>query len=245
MADNTLNNINSFFKLWSNRWYTRLIPAQIDKLMELERNAEFMRGLGFAFSTIKMPVFPKLSNFVSDNTLEEKPYVVIAPTASWRGREWPLSNFIEVGKRIVNYGYKVVVIGEINDEERLADLVDNLNINAINLIGKTTLPDLVEILRKASVVVANESAPLHIAASLDKNIVSIVGGGHFGRFVPYQFSATSKINKLPLVIFEKMDCFGCNWKCIYERKSKEPVKCIKDISIDKVWNQVSGLLAKN
>jgi len=42
--------------------------------------------------------------------------------------------------------------------------------------------------------------------------VAILGGGHFGRFLPYVVIPEKK-KHLPAVVFHKMDCFGCEWDC--------------------------------
>lgn len=39
-----------------------------------------------------------------------------------------------------------------------------------------------------------------------------------------------------------MTCFGCNWRCQYPRQNGEPVKCIQDISVEKVWQSVDMAL---
>jgi hypothetical protein len=41
-----------------------------------------------------------------------------------------------------------------------------------------------------------------------------------------------------MCIFNTMDCFGCNWKCIYRVKSDVAVPCIEHISTERVWNGV-------
>jgi hypothetical protein len=67
-----------------------------------------------------------------------------------------------------------------------------------------------------------------------------VGGGHFGRFVPYP-DLPGQTNNLKEV-FHKMPCYGCNWKCIYPINEGEPAPCIANISVDAVWEKVVPLL---
>jgi len=68
--------------------------------------------------------------------------------------------------------------------------------------------------------------------------VCILGGGHFGRFAPYPGHLTNK----PTCIFEKMDCYNCNWDCKFKTAENIPYPCISGVSLDKVWQTVLQLL---
>jgi len=54
------------------------------------------------------------------------------------------------------------------------------------LAGKTTIAQLVELIRNASLLIGNDSAAIHMAAATQTPSVCILGGGHYGRFLPYQ-----------------------------------------------------------
>jgi hypothetical protein len=62
--------------------------------------------------------------------------------------------------------------------------------------------------------------------------------------VPYETEVTDENQKLPIIVAELMPCYGCDWKCKYPRKNGEAVKCIQDISIEKVWDAVEIALKK-
>ena len=61
--------------------------------------------------------------------------------------------------------------------DNVADIID--------LCGRTSLHQLVEGLRRCDIVLSVDSAALHIAATLQKPVVGIIGGGHYGRFYPW------------------------------------------------------------
>ncbi|MBE0626764.1 MAG: glycosyltransferase family 9 protein [Burkholderiales bacterium] len=237
-------NIAPQLKSWSDRWYTRLVPATSMKLMELSRNAEFMRGLGFTDFVARVPTIAQISNIgnVGTNWLPRRPYAVLSVAASWQGREWPIANFIDIGQRLVIYGLHVVVVGAPADRCRFFNLFNALQDKVTDLVGKTTLGDLAEVLRCATVVVTNETSAVHMGAAVGSPVVCVLGGGHFGRFAPYETEVTEGDRYLPIFVSVKMECFGCNWHCKYSRQRKEAVKCINDISVEKVWSAVETVL---
>lgn len=237
-------SITPFFKFWSDTWFTQLIPAVAMPLMELKRNAEFMRGLGFANYQARLPIIQQVPNALP-NCLLQKPYAVFVATASWEGREWPIDNFINIGHRLIERGMQIVVVGVQGDHERIACLINDLSGNVLDLVGATSLGELVEVLRDASIVVTNETSSLHIGVAVNVPTICILGGGHFGRFAPYETEVIDEDRNLPIMVIEPMACFGCNWKCQYVRESGEAVKCIKDISVEKVWDAVEMILNKS
>ena len=123
-------------------------------------------------------------------------------------------------------------------------LINGLSGETVDLVGRTTLGELAEVLRSASVVLTNETSAVHIAAAVGAPVVCILGGGHYGRFAPYELEVTDDNQKLPIIVAETMPCYGCDWKCKYPRKNGEAVKCIRDISVEKVWDAVCMVLAK-
>ena len=54
-----------------------------------------------------------------------------------------------------------------------------------NVVGQTTLPQLVALLERASLVVANDSGPMHIAAALGRPLVTLFGPTNPVRTGPY------------------------------------------------------------
>jgi len=76
----------------SDGWYTKLLFANKAPVMELERNAEFVRGMGIANYKARLALLTLLSG-LPENLCISEPYFVIFPGASWSGRQWPADNF--------------------------------------------------------------------------------------------------------------------------------------------------------
>jgi len=153
---------------------------------------------------------------------------------------WPTERYADVAKRIVDEtGWTMVVCGSKAEAKQAASVIKSANIDSLCLTGKTTLPEFVEVVRGARLLVGNETSAVHIAACVQTDSVCILGGGHFGRFVPYSDGA---IGMKPVAVFEKMDCFGCNWKCVSEHDPSECAPCISAVSVDQVIAEVLQLI---
>jgi ADP-heptose:LPS heptosyltransferase len=103
------------------------------------------------------------------------------------------------------------------------------------------LSQLAAIVARAQLVLTNETSALHIAAAYGVPTICILGGGHYGRFMPYQVELTGG-RTLPRAIIHQMPCFGCGWECIYERPKGAPVPCIEQIDVADVWQAVSDII---
>lgn len=236
------DSISSWHKRWDDRLFTKLIPASDRPMMELRRNAEFMRGLGITDFKARLPIIPPSSTGRSVD-LPPQPYAVLFPGASWYGKEWQSAKFAEIGFRLASHGLHVLLAGGKTDRECANQLVKQLHGKAINLVGKTSLGGLAEVLRNAIVVITNDTSAVHIGAAVGAPVVCIMGGGHYGRFAPYDVEVPDSTQKLPLIVVKTMPCFGCNWVCIYPHGKHEPVKCIHDVTVEDVWNAVEKILA--
>ena len=91
--------------------------------------------------------------------------------ARWETKRWPPENFAAVAKSALSrFGGSVIFIGT-KDEGDVARKV-NLAQPALDLCGKTTLPQLAAVLERADAVVANDTGPLHLAAALGRPTVA-------------------------------------------------------------------------
>ena len=233
-SEGDVSNIHKTQKRIADTWYTELIKACSAQTMELQRNAEFMRGIGLSTFKADVPCIDPLLELPANLSIKE-PYVVIVPGASWVPRMWPLGNFAALIKRVnVKSDFKFVLCGSPDEYELCEQLSQLCGLENIkNFAGKTTLSQLVEVIRHAQFVFANETSSIHIATATQTPSFCILGGGHFGRFLPYKIQEVAP-RVLPQVMSYSMECFQCNWNCIHITDHKQTVPCIKEIEADKV-----------
>jgi heptosyltransferase-1 len=113
-------------------------------------------------------------------------YAVIVPGASDEAKRWPLDRYAQLAEKLVDeYGLAVVATGSAGEEEIVNRLAKLARIGIVKLAGRTNLPELVAVLKEASLVVGNDTGPTHIAAGLGVPMVVVFGGINPARLYPY------------------------------------------------------------
>ena len=228
------NNLLPSIKCKTDTWYTRIIPNDPSHRMELNINAHLVRTLGCSGFKSRLPVIPSITMLPIPLQFSV-PYIVIAPGASWQPKMWPIKNFARLCKQLTTeLEVQVLVCGGLGDQKICRELEFLLAPEKItDLSGKTSLVELIEVIRGAALVITNDSAPAHIAAAVLTQAVCIVGGGHPDRFLPYTPEIAAET---PTVINRHLDCLGCLWRCKYTTDEHTAVPCIADIPFDEVYD---------
>jgi ADP-heptose:LPS heptosyltransferase len=233
-----------FHRPLGDRWYTRLIPAAPGCLMEIDRNAEFLSAL------LSEPIPARIADLrasvqfapapaVREVIEREIPYFVLIPGASQAGKRWPIASFLEIAARLhSSTGWNAIVCGGAEDYELGETLGRRPNGAIINLVGKTTIADLVTILLHARIVVGNDTASIHLAAAVKTPAVCVLGGGQFSRFLPYRPGCEGgSIGPIP--VFHWMECFHCNWDCRYAA-ANHAYPCVQSVEVNEIWKAVAS-----
>jgi lipopolysaccharide heptosyltransferase I len=112
-------------------------------------------------------------------------YAVLAPTSRWRGKQWPVDRWIDLLPGLRSRGlHRVVVIGADGERDQVAALLESGR-DLIDLIGRATIGQTMAVIQGASLVVANDSAPLHMAVGLGARCIGLFGPTDPARVGPY------------------------------------------------------------
>jgi heptosyltransferase-1 len=143
-------------------------------------------------------------------------YAVLMPGANWETKRWPAERFAAlVGPLRQRFGLESVIAGG-PDAEPLAALAPS----AVNLAGKTSLRQVVALLERAALVIANDTGPMHIAAALNRPLVTPYGPTNPVRTGPHRRDDS--------VIRLDIACSPC-----YSRKCSH-VSCLNWLAIEPV-----------
>jgi len=230
------SNINPWLKRVADSWYTRLLLVDSSIGYELQRNAEFVSRLWGIDVQLALPSLPIQAPIPSE--LRGREYYLVSPGAQVAGKRWPLSNFRNVIEMIQQkYGMICVICG-VSGEELLGEKLtcDYVGI-AINYVGKTTITELISLIAGAKFVLSNDSAAIHIAVAVSTPSICVMGGYHFGRFLPYQKIVGDK-RPLPVILCHDMPCYQCNWHCPNKTSSEDPFPCVSLVTTYEVWNEI-------
>ena len=235
-------NRNWLKQFIADSWHTELIPASTETLTELERNAEFFSGLT---NYTHLTCYPQLDipDFWLSSEWKEKTFYILVPGTSGAvaGKEWPSAFFSDLATKVFRQtGWEGLICGAKQEHSLGEQILKQCDAPLQNLCGQTTLVELAGLLSQSRLTISNDTGVVYLSSAVGTKSVCIVGGGHFGRFVPYP-DLPGQTNNLKEV-FHKMPCYGCNWKCIYPINEGEPAPCIANISVDAVWEKVVPLL---
>jgi heptosyltransferase-2 len=164
-------------------------------------------------------------------------FVVLCPGGArnqladdWR-RRWPLKSYVELAKKLIQEGVRIVLVGSDSDawtRECFDDVPHD------DMIGKTDLTKLLSIFREASVVVTHDTASLHLPQLVGTPVVGIFGPTNPAERVPYNFAGS--------VLWGGVD-LGC--RPCYDGRFYGSCKantCLQQISVDVALNSVTELL---
>lgn len=132
--------------------------------------------------------------FIDTHVSSEKPYVVISPAASKDERNWLTERYAQLADWLNEQGYQVVLCGSPSEREKqLGAAIESLAQSPlINITGLTSLKQLTAVLKKATVVIAPDSGPAHIATTQHTPVIGLYGHSNPKRTGPY--------NSLPYVV---------------------------------------------
>jgi ADP-heptose:LPS heptosyltransferase len=224
-----VERINIKYKVKTDKFYTQLLPLPKNINFEFGRTRFFFETVLQQAIGIHAPFMP-IAGRAGDG-------IVIFPGAGILKRSWEAGKFLSLIKLIRLHTSQPVYLAGSPAEAKIGDyLTENLPAGSVNnLMGKTSLLQMIELVANAGLVIANETSAIHIAAATNTKAVCILGGGHFGRFAPYP----ETIESGPVCIYKKMDCYNCNWNCIFQTNENERYPCVCNVGLEQVWNAVN------
>lgn len=185
-----LSNLSISQKQISDRFYTDLVPVNNISMFEFYRNKDFFEyflgeTLVINKPTIR-PAFRTLNIELPDN------FTVLFVGASSTVRRWSASNFAKVAEHLKQAcGQEIVLCGGPSDRGTAHEFSRYFPDDHLDLVGKTSMTELLSIIDHATLLISNETVAPHLAVALG-GVQSIVisNGNHYGRFTPYPLAIT-------------------------------------------------------
>ncbi len=165
-----------------------------------------------------------------DSLIDKKGHlIIINPSARWQTKRWPIKRYAELADAIYSeLKIQTVLIGSKEDEDRVTELSSITNSKPINLCGKTSLLQLAALLKRADLLITNDSGPMHISTAVGTPVVALFGPTRPKRTGPYGDGH--------IVIQKDIPCIGCL------KKSCNDLRCMEAITINDVLSAVKRVL---
>ncbi len=161
-------------------------------------------------------------------------WVMIQPGARWLNKRWPAEYFGELVKLLAanHPELRFVIMGGAEDQPLAAMISRAAPTRCLDVTGQVSLPEMVEWIRLSTLMITNDTGPMHIAAALGKPVIPIFGPTEPRRTGPYR--------QIDQAIQLNLPCIPClKPTCDY----KEPLECLRGISPSSIFSQVQKRLA--
>jgi heptosyltransferase-1 len=110
-------------------------------------------------------------------------FVLVAPTAGWGAKEWPAERYGAVAAALGRAGFRTLV-NTASAEDVVSRRVVESSCGAATLVP-CSIGQMIALIRRAGVVIAGDTGPLHLAAALERPVVGLFGPTDPARNGPY------------------------------------------------------------
>ncbi|MBN1141037.1 MAG: lipopolysaccharide heptosyltransferase II [Deltaproteobacteria bacterium] len=166
------------------------------------------------------------------NRLGQGQWIAINPGAAYgEAKRWFPERFAQVADGLAReFGCGILLTGGPGEIRIGSDIEAAMESRPLNLIGQTTVRQLMALLSQSSLMITNDSGPMHIAAAFGVPLVAIFG--------PTDHLTTSPWTDRAEIIREDFPCAPC-----LKRKCPIDHRCMKAVSAEKVLEKSRLLLA--
>jgi len=205
--------------------------------------AEFERIVSGTFSLLKSePVFDlpvseerksSAQRLLNDHGASPaKPLAILCPgSVNSRAKRWPAESYAELADRLIDAGMNVALIGSPAEMDVSRQVCALAKRQPIVLTGKTSVAEVVAVIRLADVLITNDTGPAHIGAALRTPTLVIFGPTN--PLTTYPLSAQAEVIRHP------PDCAPCMLRdCPIDHR------CMTAISVAEIFQRAMKMIEK-
>lgn len=152
-------------------------------------------------------------------------------------RRWIPERFTEVANQLkVEYNAEIILVGTGDDDSDA--VAEMMHFQPTNLVGKTTLPQLADVIQHADLFIGADSGVMHIAAATGTPVVSIFGPSNYHAWHPWAVGGRAS------VLTSQVECSPCSYNghSIGAREGCAARTCMKMITQARVYNAAKRIL---
>jgi lipopolysaccharide heptosyltransferase II len=233
----------SFNKLNIEKFiYTNFKINTLPKKHIVDRNFEAIAALGVIDDGLGLDYFIPDKDRVKEKDIpasHQFGYVAIVIGAALATKKMPQHKLKEL---CATLNYPIILLGgkEDNEDGKAIAAVDDIKI--YNACGKFNLNESADLVHRAKLVVSHDTGLMHIAAALQKPIISI-WGNTVPDFGMYPFYGKLSTQQYEVIQVEKLWCRPCS-KIGYDKCPKKHFKCMELIAVNEIVNKINSRLSK-
>jgi len=159
------------------------------------------------------------------------PWVGFSPGAAFGpAKRWIPERYAAVGDRLARHrGARIALLGGPGEREAADTIAAGMRAPSRNLCGRTTVAEMMGVLRHLDLLVTGDSGPMHVAAALGVPVVAVFGPTDWRETAP--FTGASRIVREPVY------CSPCKL-----RECPIDHRCMTRIGADRVWEAAQEML---
>lgn len=204
---------------------------------EMEYDIELVEKLGGRVSDRSIPynIDPesefKINRILKDASISEGDILIGIHPGGKSSHRWPVENFAELMKRLAgSMRCSFVITGDSREKDLARKLIAASGLDAVNLAGRLSLDETAALIKRSSLFISNDTAPMHMAAVLKVPLVAIFGPGYLNRFDPRNISENAVVVRKPT------ECAPC------DRNACTDMRCLKSVGVPEVADAALKLL---
>jgi hypothetical protein len=165
----------------SDRVYDQLFRETNPTIHEFLFNAHFSAWVCGSCSSVRRPHIDYSVPSVSPNS-----YIVCFIGANTRSKRWPAKRWVEfINLHRQGHSLKVILAGAGPADLEMAQYIQERT-HVDSIVGKVSLPELLQWVMSARVVLTNDTMAAHLSASCNRPTIIIANGVNYFRFTEYR-----------------------------------------------------------
>ncbi len=195
-------------------------------------------------ATVSTYPYPRLVNYPQNvarifqsigRNVTSAPIIALCPGAEFGpAKRWPEAHFAAVADHFLQQGWQIWLLGGQSDQAVARNIVRTSSDpeQCVDLTGKTSIEDVIDLLAHARAAVSNDSGLMHVAAATRTPIVGIFGSS--------SELHTPPLGRLTDAVSQTLDCRPC-----FARKCPlGHTQCLETLGPDRVIASLSALIQK-
>ncbi len=225
------------------RWfYSETVSVPADCAHAVDRYLRAAQHLGLPIEPVEFPFGESaedkrgVEEFLRARGAGGAPLIGVCPGARWDNKRWPAESYAELARSLTRewQPHRVVLIGGAADTGLLEDIAKESGVSPLVMAGRLTLSQLVELLRRCTLFVGNDTGPTHIAAALRVPTVEL-----FGPTDPALTGPHASQRGHVAVLRKPLPCAPCLKPTCNHRV---PLECLKTITVSEVLEATRALI---
>ena len=174
----------------------------------------------------------KATMLLQQHGIESDDFLIgINPGAAFgSAKRWYPDRFAEVALKLAaDWSASIIIFGGPNETDIATDIEKHLNGNCLNMAGKTTVRELMALIKRCNFFVTNDSGPMHIAAAFGVPLVAIFGSTDHTGTAPYSDKT--------VIARKEVDCAPCklrecpiDHRCMRAVTAEDVIKAAQTLS---------------